>query len=86
MLGVPDITDVQPGSAFSDVKYSPANTALATKWHIIQSQGLRPIWYVSTIKHRLKYLIIREKIHQIIYKSLIFIIDGKDYLQNEHNF
>jgi hypothetical protein len=43
-----------------------ANTALATKWHIVQAQGLRPIWYVSTIKYRLEYLIIGEQIHQII--------------------
>ena len=61
LLGVPDITNVQPDSSFSDVKYSPANTALATKWHIVQAQGLRPIWYVSTIKYRLEYLIIGEK-------------------------
>jgi hypothetical protein len=48
-LGVPDITNIQPDSAFSDVKYSPSNTALATKWHIVKAHGLRPIWLVSTI-------------------------------------
>ena len=48
-LGVPDITNIQPDSAFSDVKYSPSNTALATKWHIVRAQGLRTIWLVSTI-------------------------------------
>ena len=49
LLGVYDITNVQPTSAFNDVKYSPSNVAIATKWHIVQAQGLRPIWFVSVL-------------------------------------
>lgn len=49
LLGVSDITNIKPDSSFSDVKYSPSNTALAIKWHIVQAQGLRPIWCVKLI-------------------------------------
>ena len=51
LLGVYDITNVQSTSTFNDVKYSPSNVAIATKWHVVQAQRLRPIWFVSVL-HR----------------------------------
>jgi hypothetical protein len=47
LLGVYDITNVQSTSTFNDVKYSPSNVAIATKWHVVQAQGFQPIWFVS---------------------------------------
>ncbi|VDI63397.1 Hypothetical predicted protein, partial [Mytilus galloprovincialis] len=48
LLGIYDITNIQETSPFSDVKYTPSNVALAAKWHVVQAQGLRPLWYEWT--------------------------------------
>ena len=48
LIAVYDITDIRPTSTFTDVKYTPSNVALASKWHIVQAQGLKPLWYICT--------------------------------------
>ncbi|XP_076113981.1 uncharacterized protein LOC143082265 [Mytilus galloprovincialis] len=48
LLGIYDITNIQESSPFTDIKYTPSNVALAAKWHVIQAQGLRPLWYEWT--------------------------------------
>ncbi|XP_076113983.1 uncharacterized protein LOC143082268 [Mytilus galloprovincialis] len=48
LLGIYDITNIQESSPFSDVKYTPSNVALAAKWHVVQAQGLGPLWYEWT--------------------------------------